>query len=167
MSKPVATLPDPAEGTDEPPADRRAWIVPGIFAACAAWVLWAAATYGDTDVSDGAVVTTAGPNEAGDPSALVDGDAETEAIHTAGSSGVVVDLGSPREIDEIVLHRRESKGRITLEISLDGEYFAVFGTKRGAFDQFSVENTARARYVRITGGDKGPLRLTELDVLGF
>jgi len=167
MDEASAAPGESAAETEISRAGWRGWIVPGTFAVGALWVAYAIATYGPHDIAPEATVITSRGDAPAEPAALVDGDHETIALDLAGEEPpfVTFDLGSPRAIDQVVIHRRDGRGPLQIEISVDGELYGTYGRRGGNFDEWTAKEPARARYVRIRRPDQGRLRLTEVELI--
>ncbi len=111
------------------------------------------------------------PGAGEDHSLFVDGDRTNLGFHTncEGPQFVVVDLGSVRKFDKVVVYNRseyqERAIPLYLEVSSDHQSYKLLATKKDVFDKWTASGlSAEGRYVRLRNTPPNCFHLSELEV---
>jgi hypothetical protein len=111
------------------------------------------------------------PWDGKDPSKLVDGDTDNMGFHTNsdGQQWVVIDLGSVRKFDKIVVYNRpEYQDRavpLKVEVSKDGKDYSQIAERKESFDKWKVKGLhAEGRYVRFKNTPGNYFHLSEVEI---
>lgn len=111
------------------------------------------------------------PWDGKDPSKLVDGDPDNMGFHTNsdGQQWVVIDLGSVRKFDKIVVYNRpeyqERAVPLKVEVSADGQDYKQIAERKETFDKWKVKGlNAQGRYVRFKNPPNTYLHLSEVEI---
>jgi hypothetical protein len=118
------------------------------------------------------IVSSQYPLEGKDHSLLVDGDFDNLGFHTesAGQQWVVIDLGSVRKFDEVVVYNRadgfqERAVPLRLEVSSDNKNFTLLREQRETFYTWSAKGLrAEGRYVRLLNTPPNFFHLAEVEI---
>jgi hypothetical protein len=112
------------------------------------------------------------PTEGTDHSLLVDGDPDNLGFHTqsGGQQWVVIDLGSVRKFNKVVVYNRpdgfqERAVPIRLEVSNDNVNFTLLRERKETFDTWTVSDLhAEGRYVRLSNTPPNFFHLAEVEI---
>jgi hypothetical protein len=103
---------------------------------------------------------------------LVDGDRDNLGFHTEsdGQQWVVIDLGSVRKFDKVVVYNRsdccqERAVPLKLEVSKDNENFKFLREQKDVFDKWTAKDLrAEGRYVRLLNTPPNHFHLAEVEI---
>ena len=111
------------------------------------------------------------PTDGTDHSLLVDGDTDNLGFHTKsdGQQWVVIDLGSVRKFDEVVVYNRsgfqDRAVPLRLEISNDNVHFTPLRERKETFDKWTASDLhAEGRYVRLLNPPSTFFHLAEVQI---
>lgn len=136
-------------------------------------VNWLARKYGPPNIALNKTVTTSSqfPWEGKDPSKLVDGETDNMGFHTnhEGEQWVVIDLGSLRKFNTIVVYNRsEYQDRavpLKVEVSKDGQSYTQIAERKETFDKWKAKGLkAEGRYVRLKNRPDNYFHLAEVEI---
>jgi hypothetical protein len=136
-------------------------------------VNWAARKFAGPNIALNKTVTVSSqfPWDGKDPSKLVDGDPDNMGFHTNsdGQQWVVIDLGSVRKFDKIVVYNRpeyqERAVPLKVEVSTDGQNYKEIAERKETFDKWKVKGlNAQGRYVRFKNPPNTYLHLSEVEI---
>jgi len=111
------------------------------------------------------------PGAGEDHSLLVDGDRTNLGFHTncEGPQFVIVDLGSVRHFDKVVVYNRDEYQEravpLYLDISSDKQNFRQVAMRKDVFDKWSASGlSADGRYIRLRNTPNNCFHLSEVEV---
>ena len=126
------------------------------------------------DLALHATVTTSSqfPGQGTDHTLLVDGDPDTLGFHTmdGGQQWVVIDLGSVRRFNKIVVYNRpdgyeERAVPLKIEVSKDNANYKQVAERKESFDKWTAKGLhAEARYIRLKNTPPNFFHLAEVEV---
>jgi hypothetical protein len=107
-----------------------------------------------------------------DHSLLVDGDTDNMGFHTenSGQQWVVIDLGSIRKFDKVVVYNRSDGYQdravpLRLEVSSDNVHFTHLRERKETFDKWTASDLhAEGRYVRLLNSPPNAFHLSEVKI---
>jgi hypothetical protein len=112
------------------------------------------------------------PGQGADHGLLVDGDPDTLGFHTldGGQQWVVIDLGTVRRFNKIVVHNRpdgfeERAVPLKVEVSKDNVNFTQIAERKESFDKWTAKRlNAEGRYIRLKNTPPNFFHLAEVEV---
>jgi len=111
------------------------------------------------------------PWDGKEPAKLVDGDTDNMGFHTNndGQQWVVIDLGSVKKFDKIIVYNRpEYQDRavpLKVEVSKDGQDYKQIAERKETFDRWKVKGLrSEGRYVRFKNPPGNYLHLSEVEI---
>jgi hypothetical protein len=112
------------------------------------------------------------PEAGTDHSLLVDGDTDNMGFHTEfnGQQWVVIDLGSIRKFDKVVVYNRSDGFQdravpLRLEVSSDNVHFTHLRERKETFDKWTASDLhAEGRYVRLLNSPPNAFHLSEVKI---
>jgi hypothetical protein len=112
------------------------------------------------------------PSEGTDHRLLVDGDPDNMGFHTEsnGQQWVVIDLGSIRKFDKVVVYNRSDGFQdravpLRLEVSSDNVHFTHLRERKETFDKWTARDLhAEGRYVRLLNAPPNAFHLSEVQI---
>jgi len=112
------------------------------------------------------------PSAGTDHTLLVDGDTDNMGFHTenSGQQWVVIDLGSIRKFDKVVVYNRSDGFQdravpLRLEVSSDNVHFTHLRERKETFDKWTASDLhAKGRYVRLLNSPPNAFHLSEVQI---
>jgi hypothetical protein len=112
------------------------------------------------------------PSVGADHSLLVDGDHDNMGFHTesAGQQWAVIDLGSVRKFDKVVVYNRSDGYQdravpLRLEVSTNNRDFTLLRERKEVFDTWTAKGLhAEGRYLRLLNTPPNYFHLAEVEV---